>query len=292
MAAKIFWDPEGLRLDSLRSSKLVEVTDGDTPVVTTSIRMLSVDTPEKRYNNKKPSAYDESLAKLAGWMAAGKAPIVDALAAQLQPKLATGQAGTLQEQQGAQASATLTQLMAEKLTKPDGKKRSLFIWIADEPFDQYGRLLAYLAPSYSPQELQALTRMQRATFNLLMVDTGWAAPFPIYPSLPRFTDLELLRSVAQSAHDTPKGAWQNPASLTGYEYRMCVRLFEVTEKLEKGEKLSSAERHGWIDRYCVDMTTLEVFEPQNYFRVKPYNRVFVWPQDISEAVAQMNLVPG
>lgn len=292
MAVKVFWDPEGLQLDTLRSSKLIELSDGDTPVVTTSIRMLSIDTPEKKYNNQKPSKYDARLQQLANWIQAGKAPISASLAASLQPKLATGQAGSLQEAQGDQASAWLAQLMAEKLTKPNGTKRSLFIWIAEAPFDQYGRLLAYIAPSYTSQELQGMTLEQRATFNLLMVASGWAASFPIYPSLPRYRDLELLRSKAQAAFDETLGQWANPLSLSGYEYRMCVRLYDITDQLEKGKKLSSAERFAWIERYCMDMTTLEVFEPQNYIKVKPYNRIFIWPADISEAVSNMNLVPG
>jgi hypothetical protein len=40
------------------------------------------------------------------------------------------------------------------------------------------------------------------------------------------------------------------------------------------------------------MTTREVFFPQDYFKVKPYNRIFVWPDDISEAVGKMNLLPA
>jgi hypothetical protein len=39
------------------------------------------------------------------------------------------------------------------------------------------------------------------------------------------------------------------------------------------------------------MTTREVFYPQDYYKVKPYNRIFVWPDDVAEAVAKMNLLP-
>ncbi len=31
------------------------------------------------------------------------------------------------------------------------------------------------------------------------------------------------------------------------------------------------------------------YYPQKYFQVKPYNRVFIWPQDATEAVGMMNL---
>ena len=132
----------------------------------------------------------------------------------------------------------------------------------------------------------------RATFNLLMVEAGWAASFPIYPSIPRYADLVFLRDAAQQAFDQPRGIWADPLTLTGYEFRMCVRLYDVTRRLVAGAALSSRDRTGWVERYCVDMTTREVFSPQDYYKVQPYNRIFVWPQDIAEAVSTMNLVPA
>ena len=51
----IFWDPSGFELDSLGAKKYLRATDGDTPYVSVSIRMLSIDTPEVHYpGNKKP----------------------------------------------------------------------------------------------------------------------------------------------------------------------------------------------------------------------------------------------
>lgn len=60
----------------------------------------------------------------------------------------------------------------------------------------------------------------------------------------------------------------------------------------KGKSLSSREKYGWISRYCLDMTSLDIFEAQEYYRVKPYNRIFIWPKDIKEAVGELNLVPA
>ena len=73
---------------------------------------------------------------------------------------------------------------------------------------------------------------------------------------------------------------------------MCHRLWAVTRDLVKGKDLSSQEKYGWVKRYCIDMTTQEIFEPQEYFRVKPHNRIFVWPRDVNEAVGKLNLVPA
>lgn len=290
---KIFWDPRGFELDTLGAKEFLRVTDGDTPYVSISIRLLSIDTPEVHYpGRQKPSKHDEPLAQLADWIQEGKAPVSSGLAEYLHPKLATGTAGTLQERQGESATARFKELLDEKLTRPSGSKRSVFLRAADQPFDQYGRLLAYMAPSYSAKERESMSLWERATFNLLMVESGWAAPFPIYPSIPKYFDLVMLREAAKDAYDDKRGAWADPMMLTGYEFRMGVKLYEVTKKLVGGQQLSSKERYGWITRFCVDMTTREIFYPQNYYQVEPYNRIFIWPEDVAEAVGRMNLVPA
>lgn len=291
---KIFWDPNGFELDSLGTKEYLRATDGDTPYVSMSIRMLSIDTPEVHYpGNQKPSKQDEKLAQLADWIQEGKAPIDSGLAEHLlYPKLATGTAGTLQEEQGESATVKFEELLDEKLTRPSGRKRSVYLRAADEHFDSYGRLLAYIAPSYNAEERSSMSRRERATFNLLMVESGWAASFPIYPSIPGYDDLVMLWEAAKDAYEQKRGAWANPMMLTGYEFRMCVKLYGVTEKLVEGKKLSSKERSRWITRFCVDMTTREIFHPQDYYRVAPYNRIFVWPKDVAKAVGTMNLLPA
>lgn len=290
----IFWDPNGIELDMLGSKKYLRATDGDTPYVSISIRMLSIDTPEVHYpGNSKPSRQDEPLAELAGWMEQGKAPIKPDLAEFLHPRLASGRAGTLQEEQGKQAAEAFQALVEEKLSKPNSnRKRSVYLRAADQHFDQYGRLLAYMAPSYSAKERAQMSLRERATFNLMMVEQGWAAPFPIYPSIPKHADLVLLREVGQEAVENGRGVWANPLTLTGYEFRMCVKLYDITKKLVQGRKLSGSRRSAWISRYCVDMTTREIHYPQDYFKVPPYNRIFIWPNDVTEAVGRLNLVPA
>ena len=272
--------------------KYLRATDGDTPYVSISIRMLSIDTPEVHYpGNQKPSKQDDNLAQLAAWIQNGQAPINRGMDNYLFPKLATGQAGTLQEKQGKQATTAFKSLLDEKLSRPSGRKRRVFLWAADEHFDRYGRLLAYMAPSYTAKELSSLSPKQRATFNLLMVESGWAATFPIYPSVPKYSDLVMLQNAAKDAYENKKGAWEDPNVLTGYEFRMCVRLYKVTKKVVQGRKLSTREKYRWITRYCVDMTTREIFPPQDYYKVEPYNRIFIWPGDVTDAVGKMNLLP-
>ena len=290
---KILWDPSGLELDSKGKKKYLRCTDADTTYVSISIRMLSIDAAEVHYpGNQRPSNQDANLAQLAAWIDEGKAPINDGLAEHLKPKLATGTAGTLQEQQGETATVKFEELLEQRLTRPDGSKRRVYLHSADESFDQYGRLLAYMSPYYSASELASIPPEQRASFNLMMVESGWAAPFPIYPSLPKHRDLVRFQAAAKSAFTNHKGAWADPVMLTGYEFRMCVRLYQITKKLVDGQNLSSKQRYGWISRYCLDMTTREMFFPQDYCKVEPYNRIFVWSEDAVEAIANLNLVPS
>lgn len=290
---QIFWDPQGFALDSLGSNKYLGNTDGDTPSVSMSIRMLSIDAPETHYPGRsKPSRSDGILAELAQWILEGRAPISDDLAAYLQPKLATGRAGSLQENQGEQSTAVFSQMVEQLLTRPNGTRRNVFLHTANEPFDQYGRLLAYVSPEYSRDELQSMTLWQRASFNVLMIRAGWAAPFIIYPSLPKYRDLVMFRAAAKDAYLAGRGIWADPYTLTGYEFRMCIKLHGITKRLVSGESLSSYVREGWIERYCVDLTTRSIYYPENYFRIAPYNRLFIWPKDVTDAVGKLNLVPG
>jgi endonuclease YncB( thermonuclease family) len=291
-SVKLFWDPEGQQLNSLGGNAFLRITDGDTPFVSTAIRMLSIDTPEVHYpGTSDPAKHDSKFQDLADWIKAGKAEISDSLAAYLLPKLSTGRVGTLQKQQGVAATQALQQLIETKLARPSGTKRELFLAASNQPFDQYGRLLAYASPQYSADERAALSEMERATFNLMMIDSGWAASFPIFPSLPKYRDLVLLQSCAQDAMEQKRGIWAEANTLPGYEFRMCYKLWDVTSQLVKGVKLSSAQRNNWVDRYCVDMTSREIFEPADYHRVLPCNRVFVWSTDVNAAVAQLNLTP-
>jgi len=286
----IFWDPNGFELDALGQKSLLKTSDGDTPHVSTSIRMLSIDTPELTHS---ASGYNRKMVQLAKWIESGVAPIHDALGEYLYPKLITNKAGTLQKKQGKKAKAYFDALLKEKLEdRENRKKRNIYLRASNEHFDKYGRILAYISPYYTKEELESLSRKERATFNLLMIESGWAASFPIYPSIPQYVDLVMFQQLAKEAYEGKLGAWKDNASLTGYEFRMCKKLYDVTKVMVAGEEVSSYRKRSWIDRYCVDMTSKEIFYPQEYYKVLPYNRIFIWAKDVSEAVAKMNLIPS
>jgi endonuclease YncB( thermonuclease family) len=286
---KIFWQPAGSELDHIGTKKLLDFTDGDTPNIRVPIRMLSIDTPE---TYKNPRVQDEKFNKLVDWLHQGIAPINQDLSDYLSPRLATGDAGTRQEDQGNAAKTFIDDLARRRLNdRPGAGPRNLFVRVADRPFEKRGRLLAYVAPSYSREERDRMTRRERSTFNLDMVAAGWAASFVLYPNIPNELDLPILHSAAREAVQGGKGAWADPNVLTGYEFRMLDRLFEVTEDIANGREVTGHRRSGWVTRYCADMTTGTLYQPQDYFKAAPENRLFIWPEDTRQAVADLNLVP-
>jgi endonuclease YncB( thermonuclease family) len=291
-SVQIFWAPVGATMPNLGARALVDLSDGDTPNIRMPIRMLSVDTPEVTARTEvRATAIDQELKQLAEWIVERKAPIEPPLAEFLLPKLETGNAGSLQFQQGKAASAFATQHTEERLTRPNGPRRTLFIRTADAPFDNNHRLLAYVAPNYSSKELAEIPRNERPTFNLDLLSHGWAAPFVIYPSIPGALDLSLLIDATAEARAARLGIWADELTLPAYEYRMVEKLFRVTRKLVGGETLKPSERYGWRERYCVDMRTRALHGPEDYFGIEPEYRLWIWPEDLNEAMGRLSLTP-
>lgn len=146
MSLKVFWQPAGIDLDQLGTSRPVEdetgnpeISDGDTPKIETSIRMLSMDTPEKSVTARGLSkAKILSLApQLANWFESGDSPVPSPLAAFLKPLLAKPDAIEAHWSEGAAATDALKANMAARLAKPTGGRRRLFLRAADERFDRY-----------------------------------------------------------------------------------------------------------------------------------------------------------
>jgi endonuclease YncB( thermonuclease family) len=292
---QIFWTPTGINLDQIGSKQFLDVTDGDTPTIKMSIRMLSIDTPEKRKTNsgiKDDAELEDLFADLAVWIKSGQAPVLTELAAHLLPRLKKSLPVERHTKQGQAASEEHKRLVEEKLSRPSGRKRNLFVRIADRPFDRYGRLLAYVAPDYTNEERAKMTRRERATFNFLMAETGWAAPFIVYPNIPGELDLPIFREASKAAFDARKGAWSDPLGLTGYEFRALERLAVVKKSLNAGTAVRQSERWTWTERYVADMTTRVLYGPQGYFHVRPYDRVFIDKIDVRRAVAELGLVPA
>lgn len=286
--------PGGVTLDSIGGQKLVRVTDGDTPVIEMSIRMLSVDTPEVTARSAATAGRrDQEFLQLAGWIRAGQALVEPSFADYILPKLETGRAGTLQFSAGKAASLWLTEEMTFRLAKPSGGQRQLFVRTTKEaPFDDNGRLLAYIAPSYAKNEMPPKDSPQRETFNLGLVRAGMAAPFIIYPGIPSDSDLAMMIEATESAVSGKHGQWADDLMLPGYEYRMCEKLFRITRALVDGQAIPADDQKKWRDRFCADIRTKVVHGPEHYQTIPHAHRLWIWSQDIDKATQELGLTAG
>lgn len=291
---QVFWSPAGETIPNIGEKAVADVTDGDTPNIRMPVRMLSVDTPEVTAKSEAGAQnVDGRFMELARWIREGKAPVTQAFADHILPRLETGRAGTLQFQQGKAASAWFKAKVDERLKVPGSDRvRRLFVRTADAPFDDNHRLLAYIAPSYSKTELATLSRRERATFNLDLVDSGWAAPFVVFPSIPGELDLPLFIEAAVGAAADKRGQYGDPNSLPAFEYRMCEKLHQVTRKLVAGENVPTRDRFDWRSRYAADMRDRMLYGPEGYMGVPMPYRIWIWPRDVRRAMAELNLVPS
>ncbi len=288
----ILWDPAGFNLPALGARALVDVSDGDTPNIRMPVRMLSIDTPEVTAKTANGAArVDGRFAELKTWIEEDRAPVTSRFAQYILPKLA-GTPGTLQFTQGEAASAFHKAQVETRLRRPSGRKRNLFVRTAETQFDDFGRLLAYTAPSYSSREIKQMTRAERATFNLDMIASGHAAPFVLYPSIPGELDMPLYLAAAVDAMDQGLGQYSDPLHLPGYEYRMLEKLHRITAKLVDGQELSFPDQIAWRSRYAFDMRDRVLYGPEDYMDVPPPYRIWVWPDDVREAISMLNLTPS
>ena len=296
MTLSVFWTPDGITLDSIREKKFIDITDGDSIKIEMPVRMLSVDTPEKSVTKSRQglSRCDMRtlMGPLADWIESGESPVENVLAQHLVPRLRRVDMAETHWAEGESASAAHEAIVNQRLTKPNGKRRSMFVRVADERFDHYGRLLAYLAPSYTAAERETMTRRQRATFNFAFLESGWSASFIIYPSIPGGKDLPMVQAEGKAAIEEGRGQWADPLTLAGYDYRMVEGLTVLIKKVRDGSALDRGDWTGWISRYCADMETGLLYPPQAYPLVKPWNRLFIWRDQLGDAMGRLNLRPA
>lgn len=261
--------------------RFVKVTDGDTPVIEMSIRMVSIDTPESRLGGSPPTAQatlDRARTRLSdGTYDALPQDLRDHLIARITPDAAQRHltAGKL----AAEAHKTM---VSTRLTRPDGSQRKLAVIATGELVERNGRLLAYTAPWFTGSNSDPLPprdHPDRRTFNLDLVALGWAATFIIYPSIPRTSDLNLLIEEAETAWQEQRGAWEQFGAdlLLGYEYRACLRLGAANVS-DPADAIAAA-----YQRVCVDLRNLTEVGPFGYHQVPPAQRLWIWTTDLEQA---------
>ncbi|HEU4460552.1 MAG TPA: hypothetical protein VFR90_15635 [Methylibium sp.] len=263
--------------------KLLRASDGDTPVIEQPIRMVSVDTPEKAgYAGRAELAQaklDTCRERLAG-------DFYKALPKGLRGYLADkldAEAAARHIEAGERAGAFFDAMLEERLTRPDGRKRRVATIPTGQIIDSYSRLLAYLAPYFDANELPPKDDPRRRTFNLDMVAAGWAAFFPLYPSLPGNAELALICSDAETAWKKKRGAWKDfgRSLLLGYEYRMCIKLGTA--------KTAKAGLDEAFQRSCVDLRSMKDLGPHGFWQIAPPYRLWYWLEDRAQARRDLGL---
>lgn len=273
MPFPIRYTPEVLGLGD--KPKFISATDGDTPTIQVPIRMLGMDAPELHYGGataKNPGKFDSALgtflAKSGGQLDSG-------LKQYLRKKL-SNQPSTRHIAAGASAFTHFKKQVTARLARTSEKTgnlispRSLFTMVSNQVFDRYGRLLAYVAPSYSAAERKKIPPAKRPTFNLQMIEDGHAISLLIFPNIPKPKDLELVRNGVRQAHQHKRGFWaERTPLLHAYEFRWIVDTI-------------SGKRDG-PDRFCGDFTTGKLYSPQKYFLVPEENRLWFFKEDVGKA---------
>jgi hypothetical protein len=110
-----------------------------------------------------------------------------------------------------------------------------------------------------------------------MIENGWAAFFPIYPSLPRNDDMNRAIAAAEVAWDEKRGVWGEFGEmvLLGYEFRMCVKLAAAADQ-------QSGIREAF-QRTCVDLRNMREVGLFGFHAIPPCYRLWIWEDDIAQA---------
>lgn len=269
--------PVAEKLKGSPDASWVSATDGDTPKVSLSIRMLGIDAPEYHYlgaDQKTPGKFD---AEMRGFLVAAGSRLDAGLRAYLEPRL-KGKPCIRQIAAGEKALRHFEELKRKRLhsgqlyNEKRKTDRRLYIMVAREVFDKNGRMLAYINASYNEKERKTIPPDQRPTFNLQMMQDGHAVSLLIYPNIPKADDLVLLQTAVSSARQARKGFWRagEDRVLLAYEFRWIV---DTIRGVRNGP-----------DRYCGNILTGKLYQPQHYYRVMPENRLFFRTEHLKEAL--------
>lgn len=276
-------------------------SDGDTLHVSQAIRLVSCDTPESHYPSASSAkAAQSKLDTCRKRLENGDfdAHLPKKLRDYLLKRL-TKNAGQEQIDGANLAHDAFERMLAKRLVNAaTKKKRGLGVLPAGEVIDSYGRMLAYLTPWYDTkkEKLPPKDDPDRRTFNLQMVEEGWAAFFPIHGSLPSTrADFDLALKAARLAWKKKRGVWKHYGAnyLLGYEFRMCVKLGMPYKAKTATSAAVTAKTlcTGAFQRVCIDATGAKWKEVglHGFWEVEPPNRLWVWNDDIATARKQLPL---
>jgi endonuclease YncB( thermonuclease family) len=264
--------------------------DGDTIKIEQPIRMVSCDTPEKEKPFGKAETAQPKLDR-------AKKHLEDGVFEQLPKGLVKYLTGRITKDAakkhinaGKDASAHFEKVKDGSLNLPGGKRRKVGVLPSGEVIDRNGRMLAYIM-CYLEKPLPPKEDPLRKTYNLIMVEDGWAVFFPIWPSLPKDpADFSKIYAGAKKAWNTQKGMWKKYGKnlLLPYEYRMLMKLsVEIS-----AEKTAKEIMDGAFQRLCVDLRTMKLVGKYDFYKVAPCHRFWIWEADWKKNKAQIKSILG
>jgi endonuclease YncB( thermonuclease family) len=252
--------------------------DGDTIKIEQPIRMVSCDTPEKEKPFGKAETAQPKLER-------AKQQLKDGVFSAVPKKLAnyliakiTKTAAKKHIDAGKEASTHFEKVKDSSLNLPGGKRRRVGVLPSGEVIDRNGRMLAYIMTYLDTKPLPPKDDPLRKTYNLRMVEDGWAVFFPIWPSLPKKPeDFAMIYAAAKSAWSKQKGMWAKYGKdlLLPYEYRLLMKLSVVPT----ADKTAKQIMDGAFQRVCVDLRTMKLVGKFDFYNVPPPHRFWIWEDD-------------
>lgn len=262
--------------------QLLGISDGDTPKIQMPIRMSNIDTPEKADYAGKPDKSQPKIERGLQRLQQNQFGLVTDDLIQYFTERVGENSAAQHIDGGNRATHALQTFHDERLLREDGSFRKLGVFPQGEAIDFFGRVLAYTAPWYTKTELQA--GADRTTFNLNLLEQGWAAFFPFYPSLPKNSDFELAVNAAEYAWDNKLGVWDlyGETFLLAYEFRMLVKLGEKKEDKQETWK-------GTFYRHCFDLRSMEDKGLFGFVEIPPPYRLWVKTEDLNAAIVDLGV---
>lgn len=264
--------------------------DGDTIKIEQPIRMVSCDTPEKEKPFGNATTTQPKLEKAKLHLQNGAFPLIPKGLIKYLTDRITKDAAKKHINAGKDASAHFENVKNKALNKAGGTRRKVGVLPSGEVIDRNGRMLAYIM-TYFEKPLPPKNDPLRKTYNLVMVEDGWAVFFPIWPSLPTDPkDFEVIYTAAKKAWNSKKGMWNKYGKnlLLPYEYRLLMKLsVEITAK-----KTAKDITDGAFQRLCVDLRNMKLVGKFDFYKVPPCHRFWIWETDWKKNKTQIKSILG
>ncbi len=278
------------------------VKDGDTLAMKSEIRLVGIDTPETKFSLKETAKFDNLIILSNPKIKSFLRRVSPALRDYLKPKIENndGNVGTNQLKCGKQATAAFTSIVTKIMHH---NATNLILMTSVEVTDRYGRLIGYVNRKKAKKtgEVLAESLSFEKSFNLRMLETGYAFMYLIYPNLvvekeeesrnisitdaaasaaeSRIPDIEkpLIKAIVKNfkkAVSSGKGlfplkdASKSDVFLDPFEFRYLARIFDAWSSNSKGP-----------DRLCADMVSGKLYPADKYFEVPKENRLFFDKKD-------------